>query len=90
MHLGVTQGILRTLIAMSSLHINPNINGTAFSLFYLVSGCGVFIGNLIAGLLAEKFWLSSIFIGGTIASSIALLLLLGIKFCRGLVKYLKT
>lgn len=90
MHLGVTQGILRTLIAMSSSHINPNINGTAFSLFYLVSGCGVFIGNLIAGLLAEKFWLSSIFIGGSIASSIALLLLLGIKFHRafrgGLIK----
>lgn len=80
MHLGLTQGILKTLIAMSSLHINPNINGTAFSLFYLVSGCGVFIGNLIAGLLAETFWLSAIFIGGAVASSIALMLLLGIKF----------
>lgn len=82
MHLGLTQGTLKTLIAMNTLHINPNINGTAFSLFYLVSGCGVFIGNLIAGLLAEKFWLSVVFLGGIISASIALILLLGVKFKR--------
>lgn len=75
MHLGITQGVLRTLVAMSS----PNINGTAFALFYLVSGCGVFIGNLIAGVLAEAFQLSAIFIGGMIASTVALITLFSLK-----------
>ena len=78
MHLGITQGILRTLVAMSA----PNIHGTAFALFYLVSGCGVFIGNLIAGVLAETFWLSTIFIGSMVASSVSLVVLLGLKFYR--------
>ncbi len=78
MHLGITQGVLRSLVASSS----PNINGTAFALFYLVSGCGVFIGNLIAGILAETFWLSAIFIGGMTASTAALILLLGLKIYR--------
>ena len=78
MHLGITQGVLRTLIAMSS----PSINGTAFALFYLVSGCGVFIGNLIAGFLAQSFYLSAIFIGGMVAASISLILSLGINFYR--------
>lgn len=80
MHMGITQGVLRTLVAMSSS--NVNVNGTAFALFYLVSGCGVFIGNSIAGVLAETFWLSAVFIGGMIASSIALILLLGLRLYR--------
>jgi MFS family permease len=78
MHLGITQGVLRTLIAMST----TNIRGTAFALFYLVSGCGVFIGNAIAGLLAEKFSLSAIFIGGMLASCVALIIVLALRLYR--------
>jgi len=78
MHLGFTQGVLRTLVATSV----SDLYGSAFALFYLVSGCGVFIGNSLAGLLAETFDLSTIFIGGMVASSVALLLLLGLKFYR--------
>jgi MFS family permease len=75
MHLGFTQGVLRTLIATSV----SDLYGTAFALFYLVSGCGVLIGNSLAGVLAENFTLSTIFIGGMVASSVALLLLLSLK-----------
>jgi len=76
MHLGITQGTLRTLIAISSAKLNSNVNGTAFALVYLVSGCGVFIGNLLAGSLAEKYNLATIFIGGMVAAGVALSLLL--------------
>lgn len=80
MHMGITQGVLRTLVAMGSPDLN--VNGTSFALFYLVSGCGVFIGNWIAGMLAETLYLSAVFIGGMIASSIALIFLLCLRFYR--------
>lgn len=78
MQLGFTQGVLRTLIASSV----SDLYGSAFALFYLVSGCGVLIGNAIAGVLAETFELSMIFVGGMVASFIALLLLLSLRFYR--------
>ena len=78
MHLGFTQGVLRTLLATSV----SELYGSAFALFYLVSGCGVLIGNSLAGVLAETFELSTVFIGGMVSSSIALLLLLGLRFYR--------
>lgn len=78
MHLGLTQGVLRSLIAASV----SKFYGSAFALFYLVSGCGVLLGNYLAGVLADHFALSAIFIGGAVASGISLLLLIGFKCYR--------
>lgn len=78
MQLGFTQGVLRTLIASSV----TELYGSAFALFYLVSGCGVLVGNTIAGILADSFDLSAIFVGGMVASCVALLLLLSLNFYR--------
>jgi len=84
MQLGFTQGVLRTLIASSV----SDLYGSAFALFYLVSGCGVLVGNTIAGRLAESFNLSAIFVGGMVASCIALLLLLSLNFYRNKINQL--
>lgn len=70
MHLGITQGCLRALIAKYS---PESLYGTAFSIFYLVSGVSVFIGNYMAGNLSDAFGLSYAFIGGLIATVFALI-----------------
>ena len=60
-HMGMTQGLLRVLIAQAT---PKNLRGTGFSLFYLVSGCSILIGNSLAGYLSQSFGLSYAFLGG--------------------------
>lgn len=69
LHLGLTQGILRAMIAKICLQ---HLVGTAFSLFYLVSGFGVLCGNYLAGSLADTYGLSAAFIGGMCATIVAM------------------
>jgi MFS family permease len=46
LHMGMTQGLLGTLVAGATL---PHLRGTAFAIYYCVTGLGVFTGNFAAG-----------------------------------------
>lgn len=71
-YMGMTQGILRAMIAQ----ITPaNMRGTAFSLFYLISGVAVLWGNAIAGTLSDQYGLFAAFSGSSFFTAIASILL---------------
>ena len=67
--LGLSQGVLRAMVASAS---PPHLYGTAFAVFYLVSGAAVFCGNALAGYLADSYGLYAAFVGGLVASALAL------------------
>ena len=46
LHMGMTQGLIGTLIAESTL---PHLRGTAFALYYFIAGIAVLTGNYSAG-----------------------------------------
>ncbi len=50
LHLGMTQGLMGTLIAESTL---PHLRGTAFAFYYFVAGVALLSGNHIAGYLSD-------------------------------------
>lgn len=67
LHMGMTHGMLSTLVAENTL---PHLRGTAFAIYYLVTGFSVLIGNNIAGFLAEHVYAGA-FYGGLMFTSIA-------------------
>lgn len=67
LHMGMTHGILSALIAENTL---PHLRGTAFAMYYFVTGVAVLLGNTIAGFLAEHFH-SGAFFGGLIFTSLS-------------------
>ncbi|MEI7493250.1 MAG: MFS transporter [Alphaproteobacteria bacterium] len=67
LHMGMTHGMLSTLIAENTL---PHLRGTAFAMYYLVTAVAVLIGNTIAGFLAEHIS-GGAFYGGLIFTSLA-------------------
>lgn len=76
LHLGLTQGILRAMIAKVC---SQHLVGTAFSLFYLISGFGVLCGNMLAGSLADTYGLSAAFVGGMLVTLVAMLLFMFLR-----------
>jgi MFS family permease len=52
LHLGLTQGLLVTLVADTA---QEELRGTAFGIFHLVSGVALFAASLLAGGLWELF-----------------------------------
>lgn len=77
MHMGVTQGILRSMVAHCC---SRDLFGTAFAMFYLVCGFSVLIGNYMAGYLSDKYNLSAAFVGGMLATSLSFIFLFIVKF----------
>ena len=71
-HMGITQGLIRTMIANSTPR---KLRGTAFSLFYLVTGFSIFCGNTLAGLLADSWGLNYTFLGGALVTIVGCFLL---------------
>lgn len=67
LHMGMTHGMLSTLIAENTL---PHLRGTAFAMYYLVTGVAVLLGNSIAGFLAEHIR-GGAFYGGLVFTSLA-------------------
>ncbi|WP_052046306.1 MFS transporter [Candidatus Paracaedibacter symbiosus] len=68
LHMGMTQGLLSTLVAEST---PAELRGTAFALYYLSSGTAVLIGNTLAGHLSDSIGTRGPFYGGLIFTSIA-------------------
>ncbi|HET8711926.1 MAG TPA: MFS transporter [Spongiibacteraceae bacterium] len=73
MHMGITQGLLATMVADTA---PADLRGTAFGFFNLVSGVAMLIASAIAGLLWDKLGASFTFYAGAVFSAVALLGLL--------------
>ena len=72
LHMGMTQGILSTLVAEST---PAELRGTAFALYYFSSGIAVLIGNTLAGHLSDLIGSTGCFIGGLVFTVLASILL---------------
>lgn len=68
LHMGMTQGLLSTLVAEST---PAELRGTAFALYYLSSGTAVLIGNSLAGHLSDSIGTMGPFCGGLIFTALA-------------------
>jgi len=69
LHMGMTQGLLATLVAEAT---PPAFRGTAFGIFHLVTGIATLLASLIAGALWEAVGPSATFFGGAIFSAFGL------------------
>ncbi|WVN42592.1 MFS transporter [beta proteobacterium MWH-UniP1] len=72
-HMGMTQGLLATMVAASA---PEDLRGTAFGLFYLVSGIAMLIASSVAGLLWDQLGPAFTFYASATFSLIALVGLL--------------
>lgn len=72
LHMGMTQGILATLVAEST---PAELRGTAFALYYFTAGIAVLIGNTLAGKLSDIIGSTGCFMGGLVFTVLASILL---------------
>lgn len=72
LHLGMTQGLLATMVANTA---PARLRGTAFGVFNLVSGIALLIASVLAGLLWGRLGPSVTFYAGAVFSTVALLML---------------
>ena len=77
LHLGMTQGLLATMVADTA---PAHLRGTAFGFFNLASGIAMLIASVLAGLLWDNFGAATTFYAGAVFSAAALILL---AFGRG-------
>jgi MFS family permease len=68
-YMGITQGVLRAMVASAS---PAQLRGTAFAIFYLVSGVGVLLGNSYCGFASDCWGMPAIFAGGAICTAISI------------------
>ena len=72
-HMGLTQGLLSTLVADAA---PAELRGTAFGVFHLVSGIALLAASVLAGWLWASFGPASTFYAGALFTAIALIGLL--------------
>ena len=72
LHMGLTQGLLATMVAGAS---PAHLRGTAFGLFNLVSGVAMLIASVLAGLLWDEIGAATTFYAGAAFSVLALVIL---------------
>ncbi len=70
LHMGMTQGLLATMVADST---PADLRGTAYGFFNLMSGIAMLVASALAGLLWDRFGASFTFIAGGIFCVLALL-----------------
>ncbi len=69
LHMGLTQGLLATLVA----HTAPaDLRGTAFGFFNLVSGVALLLASVLAGWLWDQFGAAATFQAGAVLAGVAL------------------
>lgn len=73
LHMGMTQGLLATMIANTA---PADLRGTAFGFFNLVSGVAMLFASVVAGLTWDSFGPEYTFIVGATMSLLALILVL--------------
>lgn len=72
LHMGMTQGVLATMVAAAA---PATLRGTAFGFFNLVSGVAMLIASVVAGLLWDRLGVAATFYAGAGFAGLALLLL---------------
>lgn len=70
LHLGITQGLLATMIADA---VPASLRGTAYGLFNLASGLAMLVASVLAGFLWDEFGASFTFYAGAIFCMVALI-----------------
>lgn len=70
LHMGLTQGLLAALIADTA---SPDLRGTAFGMFNLITGIVLLAASIIAGSLWDIFGAEGTFLAGAIFATIAIL-----------------
>ena len=73
LHMGITQGLLATMVAATA---PPDLRGTAFGMFSLVSGLVLLAASVLAGALWDRFGAEATFVAGAAIAALALGLLL--------------
>ena len=79
LHLGMTQGLLATMVAEATASA---FRGTAFGVFHLIAGIAMLLASLIAGILWEASGPSATFVGGAAFTAIGLLGMLMLLLTR--------
>ncbi|MBS1217242.1 MAG: ral substrate transporter:Major facilitator superfamily 1 [Proteobacteria bacterium] len=72
-HMGMTQGLLSTMVAAAA---PPELRGTAFGCFNLVSGTAMLFASVLAGLLWDTLGAMTTFYAGAAFAALSLVLLL--------------
>ena len=75
LHLGLTQGLLATMVAEVA---PPDLRGTAFGVFNLVSGVATLVASVLAGLLWDRLGAAWTFGAGALFCGLTLLALAGL------------
>jgi MFS family permease len=71
LHMGLTQGILSSLVADAAA---PALRGTAFGVFNLISGMALLVASLVAGMLWDRGGAEPVFLTGAGIAILALAL----------------
>jgi MFS family permease len=72
LHMGLTQGLLSALVADTA---PPELRGTGFGVFNLVSGLAMLAASIIAGALWDVIGPDGTFLAGAVFTVLALLAL---------------
>ena len=72
LHMGLTQGLLQALVADTAV---PELRGTAFGVFNLVSGLAMLLASVIAGALWDVIGPDGTFLAGAAFTAVALVAL---------------
>jgi MFS family permease len=72
LHMGLTQGLLSAMVADSA---PPSLRGTAFGVFYAVSGLALLLASAVAGALWDALGAPIPFAAGAALAALSLLLL---------------
>ncbi|MBV9627427.1 MAG: MFS transporter [Xanthobacteraceae bacterium] len=76
LHMGLTQGLLASLVADTS---PAPLRGTAFGVFNLLTGLATLLASVIAGALWDRIGPTGTFLAGAVFTAIALLTLLPLR-----------
>jgi MFS family permease len=74
LHMGMTQGLLAVMVAHAA---PPELKGTAFGFFNLVSGIAMLVASTVAGVLWERAGAAATFYAGAGFSVLAAVLIVG-------------
>jgi len=69
-HMGITQGLLATMVADTA---PPDLRGTAYGVFNLMSGVAMLVASVLAGLLWDQFGAATTFRAGAVFCVLALI-----------------
>ena len=79
-HMGMTQGLLATMVADTAL---PDLRGTAFGVFNLASGLAMLVASAVAGLMWDRYGSSMTFWAGASFAALCLLALAYVRVRQG-------